>query len=125
MSENKKTYEESSFWVGVDRYYILRFFINFYPTFIVGVIVSQMTNIGHNTCEEFPNCSQCVVYPALFAMIATFGFIMLMFFLKKYAVVMILYILTIWPFLCILKWWWDCPENMGAEFPLPILWSLL
>ena len=124
MSEDKKIYQEESFWVGVGSYYILVWILTLYPAIVVGIAVSQLTNIGHNTCESFPDCSQCSIFPCLIATIMAYFFILAMYHLRQYLIVLIFYIVTIWPFLYVIHWYFNCPD--GKEFPLPILdfWPL-
>ena len=106
---NKKFYEDSTFWVGAASYYGLSWLLTFYPAFIFGLAICQQTD------------SSMLEYSELFGliwMLVAYGLIQFMILTEKYVAVVIVYIATLWPFLCVLKHYWD-NAGAGDAFPLP------
>ena len=106
---DKKFYEESSFWIGVGSYYALSWLFAFYPAFIFGLTICQQTD---SSMEEYRELF------GLIAMLVAYGLIQIMILTEKYTAVVIVYLITLWPFLKILK---HCYEFAGDNdtFPLP------
>ena len=112
MNENEKFYESSNFWSGVGLYYLFVWIFAFYPAFI---ITFGLRRLFFGMSEEGDSC----VFAIVCMIILTFVIVGLAK-MKQYFIVLMLYLLTLWPFLYILGHLWNCKS--GAEYPLPLDW---
>lgn len=110
---SNKFYNDSGFWSGVVLYYIFVWLITFYPAFILSFTLQRFIfDVSGDEGES--------AFFGLVAMIV--GTIVILFLAKcrQYLIVLTIYLLTLWPFLCILAHYWNCES--GQEFPLPLDW---
>ena len=112
MSE-EKVYESNSFWSGVGLYYIFLWVFTFYPAFIISICLRRLFWGMEEDAGAY-------VFGIVVMIILTF-IIMILGKLKQYVIVLMLYLLTAWPFLYILK---HCCEHAGENdtYPLPLDW---
>lgn len=112
MSE--KFYQSGSFWGGVGLYYIIQWIFTFYPAFII-TFTLQRAIFG------IEGEGGAAVFGFVVMLIGTFVIFGLMK-CKQYFIVFMLYLITLWPFLYILKHCWDNAGEM-TTYSLPLnLW---
>ena len=110
---DKRFYEDTTFGGGFGLYYIMVWIIAFYPCFIITMTLQRLFfGIDSEGAAD--------VFAVVCMVILTFVIIGLVK-LEQYFIVLMLYLLTLWPFLYIL---WHCWENAGemTTFPLPLDW---
>ena len=114
---DKKFYEEGSFWQGVGLYFVVQWVFAFYPAFILSMIF-QRTFFDKHTEEAGASVLGLVVM-----IIGTFIIVGLVKF-KQYFIVLMIYLLTAWPFLYIIHHWCVNAGEMD-QYPLPLdFWPL-
>ena len=114
---DKKFYEEGSFWQGVGLYYIGIWIFSFYPAFIMSMVFQRM--FYSKDTEEAGSYVLGLVVMIVF----TFIIVGLVKF-KQYFIVLMIYLLTAWPFLYIIHHWCVNAGEMD-QYPLPLdFWPL-
>lgn len=117
---NKKFYNDSSFWAGVGSYYLFSYIFLFYPAFVLSLSITQ--NLQYHCGWEADNSLLLCV--GLF-----FFFSLILGFLQGLAKIennnrglILIYLITLIPFLSIIKHYWDnidAGDAYGAIFPFP------
>lgn len=97
---------------GAGLYYLILWIFSFYPAFIIGFTLQRMFFGLEESGGSYVLC-------LLVMIIGTFVILGLAF-CKQYFIVLMLYIVTVWPFLYILNHYASCES--GKEFPLPLDW---
>jgi hypothetical protein len=95
--------------IGAGAYYGLSWIFTWYPAFIYGLAICQQTD---------PSMAEYAELFGLIFMIVAYLFIQFMIMTKRYVAVAVIYVATLWPFLCILKHCWDFAGD-NDTFPLP------
>ena len=119
---DKKFYEDSSFWSGVGLWYVLHWIFTFYPSFIISFTLQRFFFGVSGTESAFlgvEGSGGAYVFSIVVMIIGTFVILGLIR-LEQYFIVVMLYLLTAWPFLYILNHLWSCES--GQEYPLPLDW---
>ena len=110
---DRKILEDSSFWIGVGSYYALSWLFTFYPAFIVGLTVCQLTD-PEVLNPEFTGFVVALVVWVLLILCLVF---------EKYKVLVFAYAITLWPFLHqVYSYWFHLDSGPGQTnecFPLP------
>ena len=102
--------------VGFGAWYIMMWIVNFFPAFIISFTLQRIFfGIDGGAGAD--------VFCILAMIIGTFVILVLQA-AKQWFIVLVIYLLTLWPFLYILGHIWSC-EDDSAIYPLPLdLWPL-
>ena len=102
------------FIAGAGLYYGLSWIFSFYPAFIIGLFACQLSNSPADGTPEMTG---------LIVMLIAYGVIQVLFACEKYVAVGIIYLITLWPFLHQIYWYWvHLDSGIGGSdecFPLP------
>lgn len=94
---------------GFGLYYGLSWIFTFYPAFVIGLFACQCCERSIDGTPEFIG---------LVVMIIAYAVIQILITLEKFELVAFCYLITLWPFLKILKHCWDYVGESDT-FPLP------
>jgi len=108
-------------WLGLGAgvYYLIASIIAFFPAFVICIAVSRMFfGDPSTTADNFPAEALSVILFFVFI-----GAIVALARYEQYFIVLIIYIITAWPFLYILNHW--CNASDSELFPVPLDWCFL
>ena len=95
-----------TFAIGVGAYYLLSFLVSFYPALVVAVDITCKTDSNFPPFPEF--------YGVVFFFI-TYFLLKWMITCRVWVVLVLSYLITLWPFIQIVKWVYQ--ENSDIPFP--------
>ena len=117
MSE--KFYESGSFWSGVSLYYVALWIFSFYPAFIVSIALQRMFFEVEWNGDLTPESAMFGFLAMIVGTFVILGFAVC----KQKLIVLMIYLLTTWPFLYILNHW--CHASDSEMYPVPLdFWPL-
>lgn len=106
-------YKSGSFWSGVSLYYVIIWIFSFYPAFIVAIAL-QRKFYGIGSEEDgwylLGFLTMVIVTSIIVGLVAC----------KQYFIVLMMYVITAWPFLYILNHW--CHASDSEMYPVPLDW---
>lgn len=116
MSKSYKSSGAAPFVQGAGCYYVISWIFTFYPAFIITFALQRLF-------FGLEGEGGAAIFAILGMIILTF-IILGLIKCKQYFIVLMVYLLTTWPFLYILKHCWDNAGEM-TTFPLPLdFWAL-
>ena len=108
---------------GFLEYFLMYWIFAFYPAFILSLSLGRLFyGLPQTLPQGFETHWEARFLSLFFFIIFTLAIVVL-FFLEKYEIVIFLYVITAWPFLCILGHW--CYANnhlMIDSYPVPLDW---
>lgn len=111
-------YKSGGFWSGVSLYYVILWIFSFYPAFIISIAV-QRSVFGIEGGEGVEMLGLLVMTIGTFIILGLTV-------VKQYFIVLMIYLVTAWPFFYILKHCCNAEEWRDGvwitTYPLPLDW---